>query len=92
MFATAAILLLAIGCTSLWLENRGLRRTMHPWLYEPSIAGVWGRFLDNGRDTDIVMEDSTFLLVQNIANRTFSFNEYLSRSYLDSRQTSSALT
>ena len=50
------------------------------------IAGVWGDFLDGRRDTDIVMEDSTFLLIQNIANKTFSFNEYLSRSYLDSQQ------
>ncbi len=84
----SAIAVLVIACGILWYNNRELQRAVHPWRYEPLIARVWSGFLDDGRDTDIVMEDSSFLLVQNLDKRTFTLNEYLSRSYLDNQTVS----
>ncbi len=83
--AGALILFLAIGCATLWVENHNLRRAAHPWSFDPLLSGVWSSFLDGSRDTDVVMEDSSFLLVQNINQKTFSFDEYLGRSYLNSQ-------
>lgn len=86
--AGSVIVLLAIACVTLWMSNRSLNRTLHPWRSSPLLIEVWGPFVDAGRDTDIVMEDSSFLLVQNIDGKTYSFNDYLRRSYLDSHQSS----
>jgi hypothetical protein len=88
VLAGVVIAVLAIACATLWISNRSLNRTLHPWRSSPLSAEVWGPFVDGNRDTDIVMEDSSFLLVQNIDGRTYSFNDYLRRSYLDSQHSS----
>lgn len=87
ILAGLLIVLLGVVCVSLWMANRDLHRTLFPWRYNPLVAEIWSPFLDGSRDTDIVMEDSSFLLVENIDTKTYSFDEYLKRSYLDSRQT-----
>jgi hypothetical protein len=81
----AAIVLLMIACGTLWISNRSLSRTLYPWRSNPLSTEVWGPFVDGSRDTDIVMEDSSFLLVQNIDGKTYSFNDYLRQLYLDSQ-------
>ncbi|MEI9979572.1 MAG: hypothetical protein WDN23_11340 [Edaphobacter sp.] len=86
--AGAVIVLLTITCVTLWMSNRSLTHTLHPSRSSPMLTEIWGPFVDDGRDTDIVMEDSSFLLVQNIEGKTYSFNDYLRRSYLDSQQSS----
>lgn len=80
------VILLVVACATLWILNRSLNHTLYPLRSNPSLSEVWGALLDSNRDTDIVMEDSSFLLVQNIDGKTYSFNEYLRRTYLDSQQ------
>ena len=79
-------LLLVVGCVALWVQNSSMQRLLYPWKYEPAINTLWSGFLDSSRDTDVVMEDSSFLLVQNLGKQTFSFNDYLNRTYLDKLQ------
>ncbi|HUX43894.1 MAG TPA: hypothetical protein VMV57_04005 [Terracidiphilus sp.] len=76
-------LLLAVGCVALWVQNRAMYRLLYPWKYEPAVAALWSGFFDSSPDTDVVMEDSSYLLVQNLGKQAFSFNDYLNRTYLD---------
>jgi hypothetical protein len=81
--AGAIVLVLAIGCCgALWLQNRDLQQMLYPWKYLPVTGELWSGFFDSNQSTDVVMEDDSFLLVQNLSKQTFSFNEYLTRSYM----------
>jgi len=89
MVSTALLCLLAACCVALWLKNRAAQRSidsmyqsLHPWRSSPALANLWAGFLDPHQDTDIVVGDSAFLLVQSMNKKAFSFNDYLSRSYI----------
>lgn len=83
------VLLLAVGaCVVLWIQNRAMQqsmnaiqRSLYPWRYEPSVAALWSGIIDAHPDTDVVMADSSYSLVQIISKKSFSFQDYLSRSY-----------
>jgi len=78
---------LAIACCfALWIQNRDLQRLLYPWRYSPSVGALWSAFMDTNQETDIVMEDDAFLLVQNLGKQTFSFNDYLNRTYVGKLQ------
>jgi hypothetical protein len=76
------ILGLALATLLLWRENRSLHRTLSPWRYSPALQSFWSGFLDNDKDTDVVLEDSAFLLVQNLDRRTFFVNDYMQRTFI----------
>lgn len=87
--AAAVVCMLAIGCVALWLENRAAQKSietmdqsLRPWRYSPAVAELWSGFLNAYQDTDIVVSDSSFLLIQSMNQQSFSFNDYLSRGYL----------
>jgi hypothetical protein len=81
--AGALVLVLAIGCCiALWMQNRAMQRMLYPWRYLPMTGALWSGFLDSSQGTDIVMEDDSYLLVQNLSKETFSFNDYLTRTYM----------
>src|ERR1039457_2134431 len=73
--------LFAIGCVALWMENRAVNRSFYAWRYKPSVAAFWTNFLGASPDTDVVMPDTSFAMLQSISRKTFSFNDYLSRNY-----------
>jgi hypothetical protein len=82
----AALVLVSIA---LWLRAARLERALDamsrstaPWRNEPSVASLWSRFIDSSRDTDVVISDDSFLLIQQISKHAFPFDEYLSRGYL----------
>jgi hypothetical protein len=80
-------MVLVIGCCSvLWRQNRALERQLTPWRYSPAVSTLWSNFLGGHQDTDVVMEDDAFLLVQNISHETFAFNDYLNRTYIGQLQ------
>lgn len=76
------ILALALSTFLLWRENRSLHRALSPWRNSPALESFWSGFLDNERDTDVVLEDSSFLLVQNLDRRTFFLNDYMQRTFI----------
>ena len=80
----SGLVILALVAISLtfWNQNLTLRREIAPWRYSPSLAAFWSGFLNGQRDTDIVLEDSGFLLVQNLDEQTFSANDYLQHTFL----------
>jgi hypothetical protein len=88
----AGLIVLAIACAALWMQNRSMRREFYPWQYKPSVAQFWSGILDARPDTDIVMADSSFSLVQQISKKSFSFEDYRSRSYISQLQTEEDLS
>lgn len=86
----AVILVLAVCCAGLWTELRSqrqsldaLHRSLTPWRYQPALEGLWSGFVDSNRDTDVVLSDDSFLLIEEISKRSTPFYGYLGRSYLD---------
>jgi hypothetical protein len=73
---------LAIGCIFLWLQNWAMHRSFYPWKSEASVSAFWSSVLDARPDTDVVIADSSFTLVQIITKKSFSFQDYLSRSFI----------
>jgi hypothetical protein len=95
----AGLIVLAIACVALWFQNRAARQSMdamqrsfYPWRYEPAVSAFWSEILDARPDTDIVMADSSFSLVQQISKKSFSFEDYRSRSYISQFQTQQDLS
>ncbi len=82
LLAGLLILGLAVSTFLLWRENRSLHRSLSPWRYSPALESFWLGFLDDERDTDVVLEDSAFLLVQNLDRRTFFLNDYMQRTFI----------
>lgn len=83
----AGIIVLTIACIGLWIQNRDMHRAFYAWKSEPAVSAFWSEILDARPDTDIVMADSSFSLVQMISKKSFSFQDYLSRSYINQLQT-----
>jgi hypothetical protein len=81
IIAGMTIIVLTTGWVSSSIQNRAMRQSMYPWRSMPSVAGLWSGFLDANQNTDVVLEDSSFLLVQNISRQAFQFNDYLNRTY-----------
>lgn len=88
LLAGLVILVLAIGCAVFfWGKYRALNRSLYPWQYEPSVAGLWSEILNSNSDTDVIVSDSSISLVQALSHRTFSLSDYLSRNYIAQLQT-----
>lgn len=81
----AAVLMsiaLAAGFAYFWIQYRNLHRSLYAWQYEPSVAALWTDILDASPDTDVVLADASFGLLQDFNKKTFSFDDYLNHSYI----------
>lgn len=84
--AVGAALLLAILSVFLWRQNQSMRSVLHPWQSGPALSLFWSGFLNSHQDTDIVLADTSFALVEDITRRSYSLGDYLNHSYLDQMQ------
>jgi len=82
----ALIAALACGCLYFWIQYRNLRRSLYAWQYEPSVSALWTNFLNASPDTDVVLADASFGLLQDLNKESFSFDDYLDRSYINHLQ------
>jgi hypothetical protein len=76
------VLALAVGLIAAWMNYHELYNRAYPWTAEPAIATFWSPFFKTNQDSDIVMGDTAFQLVQTIANHQFSFSDYINRTYV----------
>jgi hypothetical protein len=81
-------LLLAITCAVLFVQNRSMHKTLHPWEDKPAVAAFWGDFLRNNQQTDIVLPDDSASVIENITRHRITLGDYLSRSFLQQIQSS----
>jgi len=78
---SALALVLAITCILLWRQNQSLDSRLHPWQNQPALAAFWSNFLHSPQQTDIVLADTSFMLIEDMTGRSYSLNDYLNRSY-----------
>ncbi|MGH9343790.1 MAG: hypothetical protein ACRD19_08520 [Terriglobia bacterium] len=80
--AGVVIVLLICGC--LWFYGRydAMYRSLYPWRYEPAVADLWTKILDARPDTDVVLADASFGLLQDLGKKRFPVDEYLNRGYI----------
>jgi len=84
--AGIAILTLSVVCFDLWQQLRTAHQTLYPWQSSPAIAEFWGSFLNDQRDTDLVLTDSAYSLIQDFTHKPISLSDYLSRGYVNHLQ------
>lgn len=70
----------------LWTQYHSLRRSLYTWQYEPSVSALWNDILSASSDTDVILADASFGLLQDINKKTFPFDDYLNRSYISELQ------
>jgi hypothetical protein len=87
ILAASAVLAVSLVCAVLWNRYESLRRSIYPWQYEPAVAALWTDVLNARPDTDIVLADASFGLLQDIEKKSFPFNDYINRSYINELQT-----
>lgn len=80
------MIVFAAGCAFFWVQYRTLHRSLYAWQYEPSVSALWTNILNASPDTDVVLADASFGLLQDLNKESFSFNDYLSRSYISELQ------
>lgn len=81
---------IALGTCAGWLiRARTLNRILYPLQYEPSLSVLWTPIVDSTHETDIVLSDASFQLLEDIEKRSYSLNDYLNRTYIDQTQTKS---
>jgi hypothetical protein len=89
--ATALVMILLSASTFFfWNRYRELDRSMYPWQSQPAVAELWSNILNARPDTDIVLADASFGLLQDVNKKSFQFNDYLNRSYISQLQTQKA--
>jgi hypothetical protein len=79
--AVALFAILLVVCLLQWNQNRALRSQLHPWQNQAALAAFWSRFMAPDQETDIVVADTSFALVQDLSGQQFSLRDYLNGTY-----------
>jgi hypothetical protein len=92
--ASVLILALSAGCVAFWIRSQReqqsletIYRSLTPWRYQPSLDALWSGFFDSTRDTDVVISDDSFLLIEELNKQQTRFYGYLGRSYMEPAKT-----
>ncbi|MDE3149790.1 MAG: hypothetical protein KGL37_10010 [Acidobacteriota bacterium] len=76
-------IVLAAACLILWMQNRAMRARLYPWESKPAVASLWNDFLNANPNTDVVIGDAGFGMLQILSGQTISLQDYLSHNYVD---------
>ena len=82
LLVSALAILLAAGCALLWHQNAKLAIAQNMLAGKPALTRLWSHFLSAPLQTDVVLPDTSYGLLENITNQPFTLNEYLNNSYL----------
>lgn len=88
LLVSVLALLLAAGCAYFWQQSRTLSKSNNALAGKPALAALWSRFFNSPRQTDVVLADTSFGLLENITNEPYTLNDYLNYSYLAKVQAS----
>ncbi len=86
--AVALSILIASICLYLYLNERSDRNQLYAWQGEPTIGPFWSGIIDSTRQTDVVVADTSFALVEDILKKRISLNDYLNHDYIEQIQSS----
>lgn len=74
-------IVLGVACASLWRQNQSLERRIDVWKNQPALAAFWSGFFGSPRETDVVVADTSFLLIEDMKQQSYGLSDYLNRSY-----------
>jgi len=80
-FAGVIVAILGVVCGVLWFQNRAMRTSLYAWQRTPSVKSLWSGILDARPNTDVILADTSFALIEDITKKPISLNDYLSRNY-----------
>jgi hypothetical protein len=80
--AGVMLIVLAAGCLFFWSQYRALHRSLYAWQDKPSVSAFWSEIFSASPDTDVVVADASFGLLQDISKMNFPLNDYLNHSYI----------
>lgn len=83
LIAGLVILLLAGACIALWIQNRSIYQSFYAWKSRPAVSSFWSEMLATDSNTDVIVGDSSFALLQDIAKKSFPFSDYLGHGYIE---------
>ena len=63
------------------MQNRELNRSLYAWEDAPALASLWSGILDAKPNTDVVLADTSFALIEDITKKPIPLSGYLSRNY-----------
>ncbi len=80
----AGIVIAVIGvvCGVLWFQNYAMRTSLYAWQGTPSVRSFWSGILDARPNTDVILADTSFALIEDITKRPISLDDYLSGKYV----------
>lgn len=81
-------LVLAAASIFFFQQNRTLRSALQPWANQPSVAAFWNGFLDQRRETDVVLPDDTASVISDISGRPILLDDYVSSGFMRQIQAS----
>ena len=84
--ASLIIAVLAISSCTLWVQNAALRSSLHSWRINSSLGGFWSEILSSGPNTDVILADTSFALIEDITKKPIPLSAYLSREYIGQTQ------
>lgn len=88
LIASGTAILLAVACLFLWNQNRNLARPQNRMDGQPALSALWSHFFDAPRQTDVVLADTSYGLLENVTHQSFSLSDYINYSYLTRLQSS----
>lgn len=84
--AVAVLILLVAFSAGWWINGNSMKRQLHPWRYEPAMDSLWSGLLSPSRNTDIILSDTSYQLLEEITQKSFTLDQYRNRTYLDQPQ------
>ena len=79
------IVLLVLGAAfvEVWAENRSLKNVLRAGeQHSPSAGRILSLVFDSDHETNVVLPDMSFALLQTFAQKRYTLSQYLSRSYM----------
>jgi hypothetical protein len=77
---------LAVACGVLLVQNHAMRRSLYAWRSTPAVNSFWSEILNARPNTDVILADTSFALIEDITKKSIPLNDYLSRSYITQLQ------
>lgn len=72
---------LAVACGVLLHQNGVLRSSSQRWAGKPTLNAFWSGFLNSAPQTDVVLGDSTLVLMEEIFKKPIPLSDYLNHDY-----------
>lgn len=92
LFFLVPFLFVLAAC--LWLLKRDseTQKALYAWKREPALGQFWSGFIYPHRQTDIVLADTSFALIEDVLKKQISLSEYLNHDYIQQIQSSNLST